>query len=77
MYEATLMRRGCCEPIETGICLTGTPELVVSLEKKRSKMPDLRLLAREGVRSIGLDSEAVLQADREGTIMGGVGSAAW
>lgn len=70
------MRRGCWDPMETGICLTGTPELE-SLEKKRSKMPDLRFELRDGVRSIGLDSEAVLQVESDGTIIGGVGRAAW
>lgn len=52
--------------------------LDVSLEKKRSKMPDLRFgNALAWLKSRGLDSDAVLQLDREGSIIGGVGSAAW
>lgn len=78
MYEATLIRRGCCVPMEIGICLTGTVD-DPSFEKNRSKMPDLRLTGNEervGLKSKGLDSEAVLQSDRDGSIMGGVGRAA-
>ena len=83
------MRRGCWSPTEMD--LTGTLPLLLlllvvipateeSLEKNRSKIPDLRfpILGREvGVRSIGEDSDAELQWEREGSIMGGVGRAAW